>query len=83
MTILEMLEQSTILTVLGMSVVFAFLWFMIICMNGVAKMVHKLGWDKDVMQPKNEAPKNTPGTAAPEVTAAITAALAKHRNEKN
>jgi oxaloacetate decarboxylase gamma subunit len=37
MTILEMLEQSLILTILGMAVVFAFLWLMIICVNWVGK----------------------------------------------
>jgi sodium pump decarboxylase gamma subunit len=48
MTIAEMLGQSAILMVLGMTVVFAFLWFMIICVNMTAKLVHKMGWDKDV-----------------------------------
>ncbi|MDR0583070.1 MAG: OadG family protein [Treponema sp.] len=50
MTITEMLEQSALLTVLGMAIVFAFLWFMIICVNVTAKLVHKMGRDKDVRQ---------------------------------
>jgi Na+-transporting methylmalonyl-CoA/oxaloacetate decarboxylase gamma subunit len=37
MTITEMFEQSAILTVLGMTVVFIFLWLMIICVNLVGK----------------------------------------------
>ena len=32
MTIMEMLQQSVFLTVLGMAVVFVFLWLMIVCM---------------------------------------------------
>ncbi|MDR2095190.1 MAG: OadG family protein [Treponema sp.] len=59
MTILDMLQQSVILTIFGMTVVFAFLWFMIICVNGVGKIVHKLGWDADVQsQPHKEIKKN-------------------------
>ena len=46
MTIIEMLEQSALLTVLGMAIVFAFLWFMILCVNLTAKLVHKMGWDR-------------------------------------
>jgi oxaloacetate decarboxylase gamma subunit len=47
MTILEMLQQSTILTVLGMAVVFLFLWMMIVCVNAVGKLIHKMGWDRE------------------------------------
>ena len=50
MTIAEMLEQSAILTFLGMTVVFVFLWIMIICINAVGKIVHKMGWDSDIRQ---------------------------------
>jgi Na+-transporting methylmalonyl-CoA/oxaloacetate decarboxylase gamma subunit len=32
-----MLQQSLTLTVLGMAVVFAFLWLMVICVNGAGK----------------------------------------------
>ncbi|MDR0403598.1 MAG: OadG family protein [Treponema sp.] len=79
MTIGEMLEQSAVLTVLGMTIVFAFLWLMIICMNGLARLIHKMGWDKDTQPPRNDVPKNTGGT--PEVTAAITAAVTEYRKK--
>ncbi|MFA6938039.1 MAG: OadG family protein [Treponema sp.] len=39
MTILEMLKQSGILTLLGMGVVFAFLVVMILCMNFSSKII--------------------------------------------
>jgi oxaloacetate decarboxylase gamma subunit len=81
MTIMEMLQQSTILTVLGMAVVFAFLWLMIICINWIGKLIHALGWDKDVQPSKNEAPKNANGAVAPEITAAITGAVMEYRKE--
>jgi sodium pump decarboxylase gamma subunit len=78
-----MLQQSTILTLLGMAVVFAFLWLMIVCVNWVGKIVHKLGLDKDVLPQENKPSKNTTGTAAPAkpsaVTAAITAAVNEYR----
>jgi oxaloacetate decarboxylase gamma subunit len=80
MTIFEMLEQSAILTALGMTVVFVFLWIMIVCVNVTAKVIHKLGWDKDV-QPKNEVPKKAGGAVTPEITAAITAAVTEYREQ--
>ncbi|MDR1445355.1 MAG: OadG family protein [Treponema sp.] len=82
MTIIEMLEQSALLTVLGMAVVFAFLWFMIISVNATAKLVHKMGWDKDVQESKNPPSGNTSRPAAPEITAAITAAVTEYREKE-
>ncbi|MDR1390170.1 MAG: OadG family protein [Treponema sp.] len=76
MTISEMLKQSVILTLLGMAVVFGFLWFMIVCVNATAKLIHRIGWDKDV-QP-NEV-KSPGGAVKPEITAAITAALTEYQ----
>jgi oxaloacetate decarboxylase gamma subunit len=74
MTIAEMLKQSAILTLLGMTVVFMFLWIMIICVNLTGKAIHKMGMDKDVRQPPAAR------TADPsEVTAAITAAVSEYR----
>jgi oxaloacetate decarboxylase gamma subunit len=71
MTIFEMLEQSAVLTVLGMTVVFAFLWVMIVCVNLAAKLIHKAGLDKDVRPEKKESGKwggtaGTSGKASPE-----------------
>jgi oxaloacetate decarboxylase gamma subunit len=83
MTIGEMLEQSAILTILGMAVVFVFLWIMIICMNGLGRMVHKMGWDKDIQLPEKSVPKNTGGTGSPELTAAISAAVTEYRKNQD
>jgi oxaloacetate decarboxylase gamma subunit len=80
MTIAAMLEQSAVLTVIGMSVVFAFLWFLIICMNVTAKLMQKMGWDKDEPPSRNNpSPADASGTAGPEITAAITAAVTEYR----
>jgi oxaloacetate decarboxylase gamma subunit len=83
MTIIEMLKQSTILTILGMTVVFAFLWIMIICMNGLARVIHKMGWDQDIRPLKKDTPRNTGGTVSPEVTATISAAVTEYRKKQD
>jgi sodium pump decarboxylase gamma subunit len=79
MTIVEMLKQSAILTVLGMTIVFVFLWLMIISMNALAWLVRKLGWDKDI-QSKNETPQKV--NEIPKITAAISAAVTEYRKEE-
>ncbi|MDR0386427.1 MAG: OadG family protein [Treponema sp.] len=81
MNILEMLEQSAILTVLGMAVVFIFLWIMIVCVNLAGKAIHKLGLDKDIQQPPavSQAPRTGP---SPQVTAAIGAAVSEYRKNE-
>jgi sodium pump decarboxylase gamma subunit len=81
MTIVEMLQQSAVLTLLGMAVVFAFLWLMIVCVNWVGKLVHKLGLDKDVLSPENKSSKNTIGAVMPTKTTAVTAAITAAVNE--
>ncbi|MDR1353751.1 MAG: OadG family protein [Treponema sp.] len=80
MTIIDMLEQSVILTVLGMAVVFAFLWLMIVCVNLTGKFIQRMGWDKDIRDPKEEAPKAAAQNAA--VTAAISAAIVQYREQE-
>ncbi|MDR2136135.1 MAG: OadG family protein [Treponema sp.] len=80
MTILEMLQQSAILTVLGMAIVFLFLWVIIVCVNVVGKLIRTAGLDKDIQQPKTGTPKAAPGVT-PEVTAAISAAVTEYRKE--
>ena len=85
MTIGEMFQQSAVLTLLGMAVVFAFLWLMIICVELSGKLIHKFGLDKDVqpVKPLNtEAPKNANETISPEITAAITAAVIEYRKNE-
>ena len=48
MTILEMLEQSAILTVLGVGIVFSFLLIMIICVTLLGKIIRFLESGKDI-----------------------------------
>jgi oxaloacetate decarboxylase gamma subunit len=79
MTIFEMLEQSGVLTLLGMAVVFAFLWVMIISVNVVGKLIHRFGWDQDILQAKPEAPKSRNKAVTPEITAVISAAVTEYR----
>ncbi|MDR1374797.1 MAG: OadG family protein [Treponema sp.] len=79
MTIIEMLEQSAILTALGMTVVFLFLWIMIVCVNLTYKAIRKLGMDKDVRQSPPPAAKTG---IPPQTAAAITAAVNEYRKNE-
>lgn len=75
MTIAQMLNQSIILTLLGMCVVFSFLVIMIVCMNVLRIFIHALKLDKE--EPKSE-------NAAPAVDQrAVVAAIATALHEKN
>jgi oxaloacetate decarboxylase gamma subunit len=79
-----MLEQSGILTLLGMGIVFGFLAVMIICITLAGKIIHALGADKDVQASlQTAAPPAGSGVAgtAGAVTAAITAAVNEYRKE--
>jgi oxaloacetate decarboxylase gamma subunit len=80
MTIMEMLEQSAVLTVLGMTVVFVFLWIMIVCVDLTGKVIHRLGLDKDTTPPPKPPvrPAAQTGTS-PEITAVIGAAVTEYR----
>ena len=77
MTIAEMFDQSLILTLLGMGVVFSFLVILICFMNLLRVVVHAFGWDKE--EPKAEATVS----AAPAVDQkAVVAAIATALHEK-
>ncbi len=80
MTIMEMLGQSGVLTVLGMGIVFSFLIILIICVTLLGKLVHAMKWDKDVTDPA-PAPRTAPARPADNtaVTAAISAAVNEYR----
>ncbi len=72
MTIIEMLGQSGLLTLLGMCVVFGFIIILIICMKLLQVVIHALKLDKE----EPAAPANK--AAAPDnnaVVAAIAAAV--------
>jgi oxaloacetate decarboxylase gamma subunit len=65
-----------------MTIVFAFLWIMIICITLVGRLVHYLGWDKEVAPQKAMAAAG--GTQSDEaipkeITAAIMAAVSEYR----
>ena len=82
MTIAEMLGQSGVLTILGMSVVFGFLAVMIVCVSLTGKLIHAIGADKDVIQ--SAAPVSAPDSGvanAGAVTAAIAAAVAEYQKD--
>jgi len=84
MTIVEMLGQGGVLTVLGMAVVFGFLLIMIICMVISGKIIHKLGLDKDTLQPEPAAAGSGRAAAVqPGVVAAITAAVTEYQKTEN
>ena len=59
MTIVEMLEQSGVLTLLGMGVVFSFLLLLIFLVTIAGKVIHALGLDKDTAA----APRAQPSAA--------------------
>ena len=77
MTIFDMLEQSSILTLLGMAVVFTFLWLMVICVNLTSKLIAKFSRDKDAAKPGNEIPQNK--DISPGHVAAISAAVTEYQ----
>ncbi|MDR1108813.1 MAG: OadG family protein [Spirochaetaceae bacterium] len=85
MTIVEMFEQSGILTLLGMGIVFSFLVIMIFFVSMVGKIIHALKADMDVMGPAPAAPSSGGGTGAGNaaVTAAISAAVTEYRKTTN
>ena len=86
MTILDMLEQSGVLTLLGMGVVFGFLVIVVICVSAMGKVVHALGADKDVGAPQTAvSPSSQAGGAAKNtgVIAAITAAVNEYRKNNS
>ncbi|MBP5747303.1 MAG: OadG family protein [Treponema sp.] len=84
MTIAQMLEQSGILTLLGMCVVFAFLIIMIGAMNLLHGVIHLFGWDK--AEPPAASAASAASGIAPAASqadnGAIVAAIAAAIHEK-
>ncbi|AEF81038.1 OadG family protein [Leadbettera azotonutricia] len=80
MTIVDMLEQSGVLTLLGMGIVFSFLVILIVAVSLVGKLIHAIGADKDVNAPSagtGYSPSSAVKTTA--VAAAITAAVTEYQ----
>ena len=78
MTIVEMLRQSGVLSLLGMGVVFGFLVIMIIAVSIVARLIHVLGLDTDLADSAGVGVSRVADNSA-EITAAITAAVNEYR----
>ena len=80
MTIIEMLQQTGVLAVLGMSVVFIILWIMIIAVNFVKKILFSESIEKKAEKQEIKKPLviKTPN---PEIVAAISVAVSEHRKE--
>jgi len=72
MTIIEMLQQSSILTILGVATVFGFIALMVFCIGLVGKIINRTG----KKQPLEK------GVVLPETVAAITAAVSEYRKSK-
>jgi oxaloacetate decarboxylase gamma subunit len=84
MTILEMLGQSGVLTLLGMGVVFGFLVIMVICVSVMGKIIHALGADKDVLGPESNVSASSSNPAkTTAVAAAITAAVTEYQKDNS
>ena len=82
MTIMEMLSQSGVLTLLGMGIVFSFLVIMVICVTIMGKIVHAAGADKDTAAGSGSGtPKVTAKTTA--ITAAITTAVTEYQKDNS
>jgi len=80
MTIMEMLGQSGVLTVLGMGVVFSFLIIMIFAITGVGKIINALKLNKELMpQALAAVPSASVSGSDASVTAAISAAVNEYR----
>jgi sodium pump decarboxylase gamma subunit len=77
-----MIKQSAILTALGMAIVFAFLWILIICVSMTGRLINQLGLDKDAA-PQKQADSVVQSNAPPsEIAAVITAAIIEYRKTK-
>ena len=77
MTIAEMLQQSGILTLLGMGVVFSFLIIMILCMHLLHVALHALKLDKEEKKEAAQSPASAPARYDDAIIAAIAAAVHK------
>jgi oxaloacetate decarboxylase gamma subunit len=74
-----MLEQSSVLTLLGMGIVFSFLVILVVCVSVMGKIVRNLGADKDAgVLP---APGGSGGSSGAAKTTVVAAAITAAVNE--
>jgi oxaloacetate decarboxylase gamma subunit len=85
MTIVDMLEQSGVLTLLGMGIVFSFLVILIICVSLAGKIIAAIGANEDLRRsaPPSSGGAAPAGNANVAVTAAISAAVAEYRKSNS
>jgi oxaloacetate decarboxylase gamma subunit len=80
MTIDQMFNQSGVLALLGMSVVFCFLIILIAVISMAGRFIHSLGLDRDLSAKTVTAPVT--GGIDGAVVAAISGALKAHRKQR-
>jgi oxaloacetate decarboxylase gamma subunit len=76
-----MLEQSVVLTLLGMGVVFGFLVILVIAVSLMGKAIRTAGADRDI-QPAAAGGSAPAGTGNAAVTAAISAAVNEYQKTR-
>ena len=79
MTIAQMFNQSGVLALLGMSVVFGFLIVMVVVISVAGRIIHALGLDRELSA--TPAVNAVSGGVDGLVVAAITAAVKAYRKE--
>ena len=81
MTIMEMLGQSGVLTLLGIGVVFGFLFILVLTISLLGKIIRIKGTDTELTT-ASAASSLPAATDEKQITAAITAALKQYRGGK-
>jgi oxaloacetate decarboxylase gamma subunit len=81
MTIAQMLEQSGILSLLGMGIVFSFLLIMVICVTIMGNVFKALGAGKNATAPLGESSIQPEVKETGSVIAAIAAAVNQYNND--
>ena len=83
MTIIEMLGQSAIMTLLGMGIVLGFLTILVFIISQVGRLMMVKGFDEDAAVSASLAPAKAADSArtddSAQVTAAITVAINEYR----
>ena len=79
MTIMEMVGQSGVMTILGVGTVFSFLILMVLSVTLMGKIFRVLGLDKDVQAPTAKDAPATETASHGATVAAITAAVTEYR----